>query len=152
MSSPAQFWKFAEIGSTPARPMQDTSPIKGEPPSSSPPPANIASPSKPGTGQGNGRARNLPPPPSLREEQEDTEETDGTMWGATDKADTTVKPEPAGNDATNNDDDNDKSANVNANANANSGPIDDHEDEDEDGGFDLARCVLVKTNVEYIYT
>ena len=144
MSSPAQFWKFAELGSTPARPMQDTSPIKGEPPSSSPPPANIASPSKPGTGNGNGRARNLPPPPpSLKEEQEDTEETDGTTGGATDKVDTAEpepepeqEPEPAGNDTTNNDD-NDKGTNVNAN----SGAI-DNDDEDEDGGFDLARCVL----------
>ncbi|KAL3464384.1 fork head domain-containing protein [Aspergillus heterothallicus] len=56
MSSPAQFWKFADIGSTPARPVTDMSPLKGDPgdvlgniPSSSPPPPNLASPSKPGT-------------------------------------------------------------------------------------------------------
>ncbi|KAL5339147.1 forkhead transcription factor Fkh1/2 [Aspergillus crustosus] len=54
MSSPAQFWKFADIGSTPARPVADMSPLKGDPvdllgniPSSSPPPANLVSPSKP---------------------------------------------------------------------------------------------------------
>ncbi|KAH8426882.1 putative forkhead transcription factor Fkh1/2 [Aspergillus melleus] len=66
MSSPAQFWKFADIGSTPARPVPDMSPLKGDPgdglgsiPSSSPPPPNLASPSKPGTsnGLGHGRAR-----------------------------------------------------------------------------------------------
>ncbi|KAK2743666.1 transcription factor [Myotisia sp. PD_48] len=61
MSSPAQFWKFAEMGSTPARPIADLSPLKpglgsaAEPsrwntmiPSSSPPPTNFGSPSKPG--------------------------------------------------------------------------------------------------------
>ncbi|KAI1971681.1 transcription factor [Ophidiomyces ophidiicola] len=56
MSSPAQFWKFADIGSTPARP-NDISPLKpSEPnnrwdgnamPSSSPPPPNLGSPSRP---------------------------------------------------------------------------------------------------------
>ncbi|KAJ5105838.1 hypothetical protein NUU61_003185 [Penicillium alfredii] len=69
MSSPAQFWKFADIGSTPARPVPDISPIKGEPddriisgfPSSSPPPPNLASPSKPGTTNGLGSNRTLPP-------------------------------------------------------------------------------------------
>lgn len=58
MSSPAQFWKFADIGSTPARLLPDMSPLKGGPggalgdglmPSSSPPPPNYASPSKPST-------------------------------------------------------------------------------------------------------
>ncbi|KAL1998226.1 hypothetical protein VTN02DRAFT_6620 [Thermoascus thermophilus] len=61
MSSPAQFWKFADLGSTPARPVPDMSPLKGTPglmPSSSPPPPNFASPSKPGTA---GRSLNLPP-------------------------------------------------------------------------------------------
>ncbi|CRG85883.1 Fork head protein homolog 1 [Talaromyces islandicus] len=66
ISSPAQFWKFADIGSTPARPVPDMSPLKpgasattsaagagallGDSlmPSSSPPPPNLASPSKPG--------------------------------------------------------------------------------------------------------
>jgi hypothetical protein len=67
MSSPAQFWKFADIGSTPARPVLDMSPLKGEVgdgtgsiPSSSPPPPNMASPSKPGTSNGVGQ-RALPP-------------------------------------------------------------------------------------------
>lgn len=75
MSSPAQFWKFADIGSTPARPVLDTSPLKGEPvdgtgsiPSSSPPPPNMASPSKPGTSNGLGHGRSLPP---LSKEEED---------------------------------------------------------------------------------
>ncbi|KAJ6093215.1 transcriptional regulator family: Forkhead [Penicillium sp. IBT 16267x] len=69
MSSPAQFWKFADIGSTPARPVPDMSPLKGEQedriiggfPSSSPPPPNLASPSKPGTSNGLGSSRTLPP-------------------------------------------------------------------------------------------
>ncbi|KAF7588175.1 transcription factor [Aspergillus hancockii] len=67
MSSPAQFWKFADIGSTPARPVPDMSPLKGDPgdglgsiPSSSPPPPNLVSPSKPGTANGLGSGR-LPP-------------------------------------------------------------------------------------------
>jgi len=69
MSSPAQFWKFADIGSTPARHLPDMSPLKGEPddriiggfPSSSPPPPNLVSPSKPGTSNGLGSSRTLPP-------------------------------------------------------------------------------------------
>ncbi|KAJ5551071.1 hypothetical protein N7535_000987 [Penicillium sp. DV-2018c] len=68
MSSPAQFWKFADIGSTPARPPPDMSPLKGEVedriggfPSSSPPPPNLISPSKPGTSNGLGSSRTLPP-------------------------------------------------------------------------------------------
>lgn len=68
MSSPAQFWKFADIGSTPARPVPDMSPLKGEVgdgignfPSSSPPPPNLVSPSKPGTSNGLGHGRTLPP-------------------------------------------------------------------------------------------
>ncbi|EAW09768.1 putative forkhead transcription factor Fkh1/2 [Aspergillus clavatus NRRL 1] len=67
MSSPAQFWKFADIGSTPARPVPDMSPLKGEIgegigfPSSSPPPPNLVSPSKPGTLNGLGHGRTLPP-------------------------------------------------------------------------------------------
>lgn len=58
MSSPAQFWKVVETGSTPARPMLDMSPLKpglgglsggANPiPSSSPPPPNMGSPSKHG--------------------------------------------------------------------------------------------------------
>ncbi|KAL4897169.1 fork head domain-containing protein [Aspergillus ambiguus] len=66
MSSPAQFWKFADIGSTPARPVPDMSPLKGDPgdglgsiPSSSPPPPNLASPSKPGTANGLGPGRTM---------------------------------------------------------------------------------------------
>jgi hypothetical protein len=60
MSSPAQFWKFADIGSTPARPVADLSPVKGAAgpdadgliPSSSPPPPSFGSPSKPGRSGG----------------------------------------------------------------------------------------------------
>ncbi|KAL4969597.1 putative forkhead transcription factor Fkh1/2 [Aspergillus stella-maris] len=68
MSSPAQFWKFADIGSTPARPVADMSPLKGGQdqadvldniPSSSPPPPNLVSPSKPGTSNGVGSGRPL---------------------------------------------------------------------------------------------
>ncbi|KAL2817032.1 fork head domain-containing protein [Aspergillus cavernicola] len=66
MSSPAQFWKFADIGSTPARPVVDMSPLKGDSgdvlgniPSSSPPPPNLVSPSKPGTSNGVGTGRPL---------------------------------------------------------------------------------------------
>ena len=96
MSSPAQFWKFADIGSTPARPVPDMSPLKGEPddriiggfPSSSPPPPNLASPSKPGTSNGIGSSRTLPPLQSDngetnggrkedRMEEEEEEEGDG---------------------------------------------------------------------------
>ncbi|OJJ51672.1 hypothetical protein ASPZODRAFT_55213 [Penicilliopsis zonata CBS 506.65] len=72
MSSPAQFWKFADIGSTPARPVPDMSPLKGDPgdniPSSSPPPPNLASPSKLGTSSGLVHGRTLPP---LKREAED---------------------------------------------------------------------------------
>ncbi|KAL4926233.1 putative forkhead transcription factor Fkh1/2 [Aspergillus undulatus] len=71
MSSPAQFWKFADIGSTPARPVADMSPLKGGQmgdqadvldniPSSSPPPPNLVSPSKPGTSNGVGSASGRP--------------------------------------------------------------------------------------------
>ncbi|KAJ5944071.1 hypothetical protein N7516_004239 [Penicillium verrucosum] len=60
---------FADIGSTPARPPPDMSPLKGEVedriiggfPSSSPPPPNLVSPSKPGTSSGLGSSRTLPP-------------------------------------------------------------------------------------------
>ncbi|KKZ65980.1 hypothetical protein EMCG_08274 [[Emmonsia] crescens] len=84
MSSPAQFWKFAEIGNTPGR-VADMSPLNNvggggsghRPggdmggrgrgagsagdgmnviPSSSPPPPNLGSPSKPGSGAGLGRS------------------------------------------------------------------------------------------------
>ncbi|KAH8692740.1 putative forkhead transcription factor Fkh1/2 [Talaromyces proteolyticus] len=73
MSSPAQFWKFADIGSTPARPVPDMSPLKagvgalgdGLMPSSSPPPANLGSPSKPGILSGRTLA------PIKREEEHD---------------------------------------------------------------------------------
>ena len=93
MSSPAQFWKFADLGSTPARPVPDMSPSKGEPddriiggfPSSSPPPPNLASPSKPGTSNGLGSSRTLPPlqsdsgdmGSSNSRKEEDEEEDDG---------------------------------------------------------------------------
>ncbi|EER42155.1 forkhead box protein C2 [Histoplasma capsulatum H143] len=83
MSSPAQFWKFAELGNTPGR-VSDMSPLHGGGyghgragggmgggagggrsgrgsadglnaiPSSSPPPPNLGSPSKPGSGPGLG--------------------------------------------------------------------------------------------------
>ncbi|KAL4882900.1 fork head domain-containing protein [Aspergillus karnatakaensis] len=92
MSSPAQFWKFADIGSTPARPVADMSPLKGDPgdvlrdiPSSSPPPPNLVSPSKPGTANGVGgrplSARDDRRPNGLDErphmEEEEPEEEDG---------------------------------------------------------------------------
>jgi hypothetical protein len=114
MSSPAQFWKFADIGSTPARPVPDMSPLKGEVgdgignfPSSSPPPPNLVSPSKPGTSNGLGHGRTLPP---LRTEP-------GDLGEARPGANGVVKSErpmaPAGPDA----------------------------DDDDEGGFDLARFV-----------
>ncbi|KAJ6018882.1 hypothetical protein N7499_009938 [Penicillium canescens] len=96
MSSPAQFWKFADIGSTPARPVPDMSPLKGEVgdriirgfPSSSPPPPNLASPSKPGTSNGLGSGQKLPPIQtepsdhaangSRKEERVEDEEDDGS--------------------------------------------------------------------------
>ncbi len=56
-SSPAPFWKFADDGSTPARPMPDLSPLKtggtaamAGLQSSSPPPAASGSPSRPRNG------------------------------------------------------------------------------------------------------
>lgn len=82
MSSPAQFWKFADIGSTPARPVPDMSPLKGDPgdglgsiPSSSPPPPNLASPSKPGTANGMATGR-MPPrrEPETKNERPDEED------------------------------------------------------------------------------
>ncbi|RAL01755.1 putative forkhead transcription factor Fkh1/2 [Aspergillus ibericus CBS 121593] len=86
MSSPAQFWKFADIGSTPARPVPDMSPLKGDPgdglgsiPSSSPPPPNLASPSKPGTANGLTTGR-LPPrrEPETTERADDEEDDEGS--------------------------------------------------------------------------
>lgn len=114
MSSPAQFWKFADIESTPARALPDMSPLKGaEPgddgglgdiPSSSPPPPNLASPSKPGTSNGmSHHGRTLPP---LKTEEAEF------------PAETTAEPvQEIGK----------------------SGP--DAPDEEDEGGFDLARCV-----------
>lgn len=103
MSSPAQFWKFADIGSTPARPVPDMSPLKGEPddriiggfPSSSPPPPNLVSPSKPGTSHGLGSSRKLPPlqsdgpdlaPNGARKEEQRIEEDDEDDGGGFDLA------------------------------------------------------------------
>ncbi|PWY92347.1 hypothetical protein BO70DRAFT_7746 [Aspergillus heteromorphus CBS 117.55] len=80
MSSPAQFWKFADIGSTPARPVPDMSPLKGDGgdglgsiPSSSPPPPNLASPSKPGMATGR-----LPPRREEAPERGEEDEDDGS--------------------------------------------------------------------------
>lgn len=103
MSSPAQFWKFADIGSTPARPVPDMSPLKGEPedriiggfPSSSPPPPNLVSPSKPGTSNGLGSSRKLPPlqsdgpemaPNGARKEEQRVEEDEEDDGGGFDLA------------------------------------------------------------------
>ncbi|EFQ97936.1 forkhead box protein A2 [Nannizzia gypsea CBS 118893] len=75
LSSPAQFWKLADIGNTPARPMPDISPLKpsigtaessrwktlNPIPSSSPPPANLGSPTKPPTSSLRGRGGGLSP-------------------------------------------------------------------------------------------
>ncbi|KAL3479256.1 fork head domain-containing protein [Aspergillus californicus] len=84
MSSPAQFWKFADIGSTPARPPPDMSPLKGDPedmlghiPSSSPPPPNLVSPSKPGTSNGLGNGRPLSARRGAEEEAEGDEHGHG---------------------------------------------------------------------------
>ncbi|KAH2784903.1 hypothetical protein KXW05_001257, partial [Aspergillus fumigatus] len=113
MSSPAQFWKFADIGSTPARPVPDMSPLKGEVgdgigsfPSSSPPPPNLVSPSKPGTSNGLGHGRTLPP---LRTEPNLGETRPGVNGAA--KSERPMAP--AGPDA--------------------------DDDDEEEGGFDLAR-------------
>ncbi|KAL1965395.1 hypothetical protein VTN77DRAFT_5832 [Rasamsonia byssochlamydoides] len=88
MSSPAQFWKFADIGSTPARPVPDMSPLKGVGadgdglmPSSSPPPPNFASPSKPGTSS----ARTLGP--IKREDDADSRAANGSNRGLDDDDD-----------------------------------------------------------------
>lgn len=134
MSSPAQFWKFADIGSTPARSALDMSPLKGATlggsgaddaddddagrgrgggggddagsiPSSSPPPPNLASPSKPGTANGMGMGMgNGRMLPALK-----TEDVDEEM----------NKPKPGIRD----EDD------------------EDEEEAEDDGGFDLARFV-----------
>lgn len=116
MSSPAQFWKFADIGSTPARPVQDTSPLKGEPgdvlgsiPSSSPPPPNLVSPSKPGPGPGFGHGRILPP---LKKGVEEVDASNGANGDG-------------------------------GQSGGNLGRVGDDDDDDEDGGFDLARFVSV---------
>ncbi|OJJ39327.1 hypothetical protein ASPWEDRAFT_169181 [Aspergillus wentii DTO 134E9] len=116
MSSPAQFWKFADIGSTPARPVPDMSPLKGEPgdaigsfPSSSPPPPNMASPSKPGTSNGLGHGRTLPP---LKEVSE-IESVRPSLNGVT-----KIEPPATGRHLGNDDED---------------------DEEDDTGGFDLAR-------------
>ncbi|KAJ5953188.1 hypothetical protein N7454_000084 [Penicillium verhagenii] len=90
MSSPAQFWKFADIGSTPhARPLKgersDRDRIIGGFPSSSPPPPNLASPSKPGTSNGLGSSRTLPPlqsdasdmGPAVSRKEEEEEDDNG---------------------------------------------------------------------------
>lgn len=88
VSSPGGFWKLADIGSTPARPIPDMSPLKPTPgmgvganpiPSSSPPPPNLGSPSKnggpvrpgPGAPIGQGAKRNW--------EDEDDEDEDGEV-------------------------------------------------------------------------
>lgn len=115
MSSPAQFWKFADIGSTPARPAMDMSPLKGEPdtngdiPSSSPPPP-IVSPSKPGMSNGFGNGRTLPP---LTKDNQPTDHAHGNAWApnGTNRA----EPPP------------------------------ERDDEEENGGFDLARLVFLLT-------
>ncbi|EAS32703.2 forkhead box protein C2 [Coccidioides immitis RS] len=94
MSSPAQFWKFADIGSTPAKP-NDISPLKAAGgggggdvgrwdggnaiPSSSPPPPNLGSPSKVGGGPSRTRGRIITPGTSGKEKRrwEDDDDEDG---------------------------------------------------------------------------
>lgn len=116
MSSPAQFWKFADIGSTPARPVPDMSPLKRDPPgdrdgnimpSSSPPPPNFGSPSKSGTSG----SRMLGP---VKREVSDEAMTDDHT-----EANGLNKEPSHPNGLGDNDDD----------------------DEEDEGGFDLARLV-----------
>ena len=107
MSSPAQFWKFADIGSTPAKPMSDMSPLKpsfgggssatgsgaatgGDGrdggrvgagmnpvlPSSSPPPPNFVSPSKPGSSQRQGAVGEGEDKPPVRNWRDDDDDDD----------------------------------------------------------------------------
>ncbi|KAM5445255.1 transcription factor [Microsporum audouinii] len=74
LSSPAQFWKLADMGNTPAKPMPEMSPLKpsigtaesnrwktlNTIPSSSPPPANLGSPTKPASSiRGRGRESSI---------------------------------------------------------------------------------------------
>lgn len=119
MSSPAQFWKFADIGSTPAQPVPDMSPLKSEAvhdadgdviPSSSPPPPNMMSPSRPSALAGASRSST-----SLKREREDDDDdadrgragpNGGRMKGPPHQ----LGPEPSNDDA-----------------------------DEEGGGFDLAR-------------
>jgi forkhead protein FKH len=115
MSSPAQFWKFADIGSTPARPVPDMSPLKRNPgdnimPSSSPPPPNLGSPSKAGTSG----SRTFGPV--------QREVSDDSMGGDHMGRNGVNKPVNHASEVEDNEDDED-------------------EDEDEEGGFDLARLV-----------
>lgn len=114
MSSPAQFWKFADIGSTPAQPVPDMSPLKSEAvgddaiPSSSPPPPNMASPSRPSALAGASRLSQ-----SIKREREgDDADRGGAPNGGRmiDPVDQ-LGPEPSNDDG------------------------------DEEGGFDLARYV-----------
>ena len=123
MSSPAQFWKFADIaGATPARPVQETSPLKGEavPPSSSPPPVNIASsPTKPGASQNT----------KLGEGEQEEATAEGKKANGASSQEQASTAAAADNNADNDDGD--------------SGP-DNDKDEGEDEGFDLARFVPMK--------
>lgn len=167
MSSPAQFWKFAEIGSTPARPVQDTSPLKGESgdglgnlPSSSPPP-DLVSPSKPGMAFGHG-GRSLPPldegdeggegeeeGEGEGEEREKEEEAGGERKEETEKEKEKEEEEdkPSYNNNNNNangagsgsSQDQDPPDGNRHNNDNKPGPGDD--EEEEEGGFDLARFV-----------
>ena len=129
MSSPAQFWKFADIGSTPAHPVPDMSPLKSEAigddgdviPSSSPPPPNMMSPSRPSALAGASRLG-----VSVKRERPDEgaegEEGGGTVNGV-DGGAGMRGPHPPGGE--------------------------ENKDDDEDGGgFDLARYVPIPCSAE----
>jgi hypothetical protein len=79
-SSPAPFWKYADIGSTPLKPLggYEMSPSKTvlgvPPPSSSPPQANKSPPSSPTRFQGGNSKPEVTP---IEEEEEDDEEEQG---------------------------------------------------------------------------
>ena len=90
VSSPGGFWKLADIGSTPARPIPDMSPLKPTPgmgasanpiPSSSPPPPNLGSPSKNGgpVRSGAGAAPIVGQGAKRNWEDEDDEDEDGEV-------------------------------------------------------------------------
>ncbi|EGE02003.1 forkhead transcription factor Fkh1/2 [Trichophyton equinum CBS 127.97] len=94
LSSPAQFWKLADMGNTPARPMPDISPLKpsigtsesnrwktlNPIPSSSPLPANLGSPTKPPTSSLRSRGGVSPLGRDVRERESSTIKRHQNSW------------------------------------------------------------------------